>query len=261
VQSRRLPVLWVVLLSQACGLVLVLIVLAVRGTGAPALHHLLPALAAGVAGLLGLAAFYRGLAVGTMSIVAPIAAAGMALPVVVGIAGGDRPGPVRLTGMVVAGAGIILASREGAAPGAASRAARTSVILALLAALGFGAFALGLRSSARSDVVWALLAARVGCLLPLAAVLALGARIGAPERPRLIRLGPIALVGLLDVSANGLFALATRHGLLSVVAVGSSLYPLVTVLLARALLGERVRPSQNAGVLAALAGIVLIAAG
>ena len=260
-QSRRLPVLWVVLLSQAFGLALVLIVLAGRGTGAPALHHLLPALAAGVAGLLGLAAFYRGLAVGTMSIVAPIAAAGMVLPVVVGIAGGDQPGPIRLVGMVITVAGVIVASREGAPPGAARRAARTSIILALVAALGFGAFALGLRASARADVVWALLAARVGCLLPLAAVLALGVRIGAPQRPRLLHLGPIAVIGLLDVSANGLFALATRHGLLSVVAVGSSLYPLVTVLLARGLLGERVRRSQEAGVLAALGGVVLIAAG
>ena len=94
-----------------------------------------------------------------------------------------------------------------------------------------------------------------------ALVLALGARSGA-RRPRLLAAGPDRARSACSTSrANGLYALATRHGLLSVVAVGSSLYPLVTVLLARALLGERVRRSQEAGVLAALAGVVLIAAG
>ena len=118
-----------------------------------------------------------------------------------------------------------------------------SVALALVAALGFGTFALGLRSSARADVLWALVAARCGCLLPLLALLAARAR----AMPRAAALGPVVFIGLLDVSANGLYALATRHGLLSVVAVASSLYPLVTVTLARALLGERVRVSQEPG--------------
>ena len=182
-----------------------------------------------------------------MSIVAPIAAAGMALPVVVGIAGGDRPGPVRLAGMVVAGAGVILASREGAPPGAAARAARTSVDPR--AAGGARVRRVRARPARKRASGRPVGAARRARRVPASAdaVLGLGARIGAPPRPRLLHLGPIALVGLLDVSANGLYALATRHGLLSVVAVGSSLYPLVTVLLARALLGERVRRSQEAG--------------
>ncbi len=247
-----------VLLSQACGLAAVVLLLALRGAGPPSLHRLWPALGAGAVGLVGLGAFYRALAVGTMSIVAPIAASGMALPVLVGLAGGEHPGPVRLLGMLATAVGVVLASREPARPDRpAARAARRSVGLALVAALGFGVFALGLRSSARADVGWALLAARLACLVPLAVVL--GRR--RPGRPSGRGLGAVALVGLLDVSANGLYALATRHGLLSVVAVGSSLYPLVTVLLARRLLGERVRRSQEAGVVAALAGVALIAAG
>jgi drug/metabolite transporter (DMT)-like permease len=264
-----MPVAWVVLLSQAAGLCAVVVLLAVRGVGPPPVDKLWPGLLAGFLGLVGLGAFYRALAVGTMSIVAPIAGAGMVLPALVGIAQGDHPGPVRLLGMLVTIAGVVIASREAEDPTAPPRhhAARTAVPLALLAALGFGTFALGLRSSARADVDWALFAARLACLAPLAVLLPFagrssrGGRIRLPERPRVTQLSPVVLVGLLDVSANGLYALATRHGLLSVVAVGSSLYPLITVLLARAVLGERIRRSQEAGVAAAVTGVVLIGAG
>ncbi len=246
------------LLSQAVGLAAVVLALALRGAGAPELSRLLPAVAAGVAGLVGLVAFYRALAIGTMSIVAPIAAGGMGLPVAVGILGGDRLGVVRWVGMAAAVAGVVLVSRERHEGKAPPAAARQSVLLALVAALGFGAFALGLRSGARADVLWALAAARCGCLVPLAVVL--GLRVGG-RMPRLSTLAPVAVIGVLDVSANGLYALATRHGLLSVVGVGSSLYPLVTVLLARLLLRERVQRSQELGIAVVLVGVAAIAAG
>ncbi len=257
-QSRRLPVLGVVLVSQAAGLVVLGLVLAGRGRGAPALVHLLPAAAGGIAGVVGLGAFYRGLARGTMSIVAPIAATGVALPVLVGVAGGDRPAALQVAGIVAAVFGVALASREQPEGAAAQAQARESIGLALLAAVGFGLFFVGMRSSARYDPLWGTLSARVTSVLVLVAV-------SARRRPRLrggrTRWPLVCVAGILDVAANVLYAVATRHGLLSVVSVLSSLYPLATVLLARLLLGERVRRVQEVGVVAALAGVLLIAVG
>jgi drug/metabolite transporter (DMT)-like permease len=258
VQARRLPVLQVMLVSQAIGLAALVVVLAASGAGPPDLARLLPAAAAGVAGIAALTAFYRALAIGTMSIVAPIAATGVCVPVAVGVAGGERPAALQLVGILAATVGVVLASREPGAESERGRAARTSIALALVAALGFGSFAVGLRSSARADVLWALLAAR-GCgttVLALVFVLRRPARGDAS-----MQIVPLTAMGILDLSANGLYALATRHGLLSVVAVAASLYPLVTVMLARSLLGERVRRSQELGIAAALAGVALMAAG
>ncbi|MGI8904204.1 MAG: EamA family transporter [Solirubrobacteraceae bacterium] len=288
VQSRRAPVLVVVLVSQTIGLTGLAILIAVRGTGPPELARLLPAAAAGVAAIAGLSAFYRALAIGTMSIVAPIAATGVLVPVLVGVAGGERPAVLQVVGILAAVLGVVLASRERPDGSPRPGARRASLWLALVAALGFGSFFVGLRISARADVPWALLASRGAGILALLGASALATRPGrraawsiaqlspgagrrgawSIARPApgallalLAGLGPLAVVGLLDLSANGLYALATRHGLLSVVAVASSLYPLGTVLLARVLLGERVRRVQELGIAAALMGVVLIAAG
>jgi drug/metabolite transporter (DMT)-like permease len=257
-QSRRLAVLTVVLVSQASGLVVLGLVLAARGRGAPALEHLLPAAAGGIAGLVGLGAFYRGLALGTMSIVAPIAATGVALPVLVGVAGGDRPAALQLVGIAAAVIGVALASLERPEGAAARSVARESVALALLAAVGFGLFFVGMRSSARSDPLWATFAARTASVI---ALLALTAWRRPPLGQARGSWALLCVAGTLDVGANVLYAIATRHGLLSVVSVLSSLYPLATVALARLLLGERVRRVQEVGVAAALAGVLLIAAG
>jgi drug/metabolite transporter (DMT)-like permease len=260
VQSRRQPLLAVMLMSQAAGLAGMLVLAAALGKAPPGLVKLLPAVGAGAGGIVALTAFYRALAIGTMSIVAPISATGAAVPVVVGIAGGERPAALQVAGIAAAIAGVILVSREqdpalAASPPASSR---TSILLALVAALGFGGFFVGLRSSARVDVVWALVAARAAGVALLAAAAAIKQAPVISDRQAQIAL---AAVGLLDLSANALYALATRHGLLSVVAVASSLYPLATVVLARVLLGERVRRVQEVGIVAALTGVVLIAAG
>jgi drug/metabolite transporter (DMT)-like permease len=257
-QARRLPLLFVMVFSQGVGLLAVVVVVAARGSGPPDLMALLPAAGGGLAGIVALTGFYRALAIGTMSIVAPIAATGVAVPVIVGVAGGDRPGGLQIVGIVVAVVGVILASREHG-PGIEDRAAsRASILLALFAALGFGSYFVGVRSSARSDVLWALLASR---LAGLGALLGAAAARGGLAETRRQRRWPLAVMGVLDVSATGLYALATRHGLLSVVAVAASLYPLATVALARVVLGERVRRVQELGIAAALAGVVLIAAG
>jgi drug/metabolite transporter (DMT)-like permease len=256
--ARRLPLLFVMVFSQSVGLAVVIGVVAVRGTAVPDLARLLPAVGGGLAGIAALTGFYRALAIGTMSVVAPIAATGVSVPVVVGIARGDRPAASQLAGIVIAVIGVVLASREHG-PGIEDRgASRASVALALLAAAGFGCYFVGVQSSARADPMWALLASRAAGLTLLVVVVAAQGGI-AVSRPG--RLWPLALMGVLDVSATGFYAVATRHGLLSVVSVAASLYPLATVLLARVVLGERVRRVQEFGIAAALTGVVLMAAG
>src|SRR5437763_16017516 len=142
-QSRRLPLLRVMLITQLGGLVGMGVLLAARWVPPPAFHRLVPAIGGGAAGLIGLAAFYRGLAIGTMSIVAPISATGVAVPVIVGIAGGERPAALQVAGIAAAVVGVVLASREhgpGIEPPTDSRA---SIALALVAAVGFGSFFVG----------------------------------------------------------------------------------------------------------------------
>lgn len=259
-QSRRFPLLPVMLISQAAGLAGVFVIVAVRGDAPPDIVRLLPAIGGGAAGIIGLTAFYRALSIGTMSIVAPISATGAVVPVTVGIAGGDRPAALQLAGIGAAIVGVVLASREPEPEEAVGgkEPSRMSVLLALVAAAGFGTFFVGLRASARWDVAWSLAAARGTAVLLL--LVAASLRRPAPIRdPR--ALVALVAVGALDLAANGLYALATRHGLLSVVAVAASLYPLGTVALARVVLGERVRRVQELGIAAAVAGVVLMAAG
>jgi drug/metabolite transporter (DMT)-like permease len=255
-QSRRRALLSVMLTSQVGGLLVLLVIVPIVAGAPPAAVKLLPAVGAGVAGIIALTSFYRALSIGTMSIVAPISATAVVVPVVVGIAGGEHPAALQLGGIGAAVIGVVLASREEDVR--APSPARTSVLLALVAAAGFGGFFVGLRPSARVNLAWALVAVRAASVVLLIAAAAVR-RPPAVREPRALVV--LALVGLLDLSANGLYALATRHGLLSVVAVGASLYPLVTVVLARMLLGERVRRLQEVGIVAALAGVVLIAAG
>jgi drug/metabolite transporter (DMT)-like permease len=258
-QSRRVRVLAVLLVSQASGLAAIAIGIAIARPEAPPLVDLWPAAAAGLAGAIALSAFYRALAIGTMSIVAPISATGAAVPVAVGIAGGDRPAALQLAGIVAAVVGVVLASRELDEPHSEGRVPeRTSIALALVAALGFGTFFVGMDAGADASVPWALLANRVASVSAVLLVVG-AARVALPGSPR--RLAPLVLVGLLDAGANGLYAWGATEGLVSVVAVLGSLYPVATVLLARLVLGERVRRVQEVGIVAALAGVVLIAAG
>jgi len=269
-QSRRVRVLAVLLVSQASGLTAIAVGIAIARPEASSLADLWPAAAGGLAGAIALSAFYRALAIGTMSIVAPISATGAAVPVVVGIAGGDRPAALQLAGIVAAVVGVVLASREldepqkgsglaaPAGPDAGHVPERTSIALALVAALGFGTFFVGMDAGADASVPWALLANRVASVSAVLLVVG-AARVPLPGSPR--RLAPLVLVGLLDAGANGLYAWGSTEGLVSVVAVLGSLYPVATVLLARLVLGERVRRVQGVGIVAALAGVALIAAG
>jgi drug/metabolite transporter (DMT)-like permease len=259
-QSRRLPLLVVLVVSQGFALLLVICWVA---AGAPIEHDAEAtawAAAAGFIGVTGLAAFYRALAIGTMSIVAPLSATGSAIPVLVGLASGERPSPVQIAGIGLAITGVILAGRDAGEPDdKLRRAGRTSVLLALVAAVGFGSFFAMIDHAEQSaDVAWVLLSARGPEVLVLLAAFAFH-RSRLPSAPAVW--GTLLAVGFFDLFANLLFVLATGRGLLSVVGVLGALYPAVTVLLARGLLNERLTRAQDAGVLLTLAGVVALAAG
>lgn len=260
--ARRLPVLTVMLGAQTLGLVVCALALAIVAPAVPSEGHLLAALAAGGSGIVGLGCFYRALAVGTMSVVAPIGATGVALPVLVGLASGDRLRAAQAIGLLLTVCGVVLASRPGAPegdppPGRDRAATRRSVLLALAAAIGFGGYFSFAHSGARGGVLWLLVLSHL-MVVPVAVVVVLA---GRPLRPPRRDVPLVAVVGLVDLLATGLYGLANRHGALAIVAVAGSLYPAVTVLLARAVLHERLVPAQGAGVLAALGGVVLLAAG
>jgi drug/metabolite transporter (DMT)-like permease len=259
-QSRRHPLLAVMVLSQGFALVLVVVAIA---SGAATEHDTaatLWAAGSGAIGVIALTSFYRALAIGTMSIVAPLSATGAAVPVLVGLASGERPAAIQLVGIVLAMIGVMLAGREAGDPDAAARrTARASVALALLAAVGFGTFFVGIDQAEQSaDVAWVLLAARGPETLLLVVVFALN-RTRVPREPA--TLAALAAIGFFDLLANFFFVLATGRGLLSVVGVLGALYPAVTVLLARGVLGERLTRTQDAGVLVTLAGVLAMAAG
>jgi drug/metabolite transporter (DMT)-like permease len=256
-QSRSLPVPIVVLAVEGTGLALVAIAIVVSGEPAPSVGDAVVGAVAGVAGVVGLACFLRALSVGTMSIIAPISATGVALPVVVGVATGDQLSAIVAAGIVVAVLGVILASRERHEDAERAAIGRSSIVFALLAAIGFGSY-FALADAAAGGGVWWLLATSRIVPVPVLALLAWRRGLPRPSRPRtLILMG----AGTIDCTATGLYALATTKGALSIVAVIGSLYPVVTVLLARTFLAERIRPIQQVGVVAALAGVAMIAAG
>jgi drug/metabolite transporter (DMT)-like permease len=255
-QTRRISAITVLLVSQPVGLVLALAVALAAGGDPLSARDAAIAIGAGAAAVLALGAFYRAMALGSVSVVATIGALGVLVPIGAGLARGEQPAAVQMLGAIASIAGVVLVARE---PDPEWRAAgRTSVGLAALAALGFGTFFLGLDATSGTRPAWTIVAVRcggVGTLLIAAAYARPSMRIGTNLVPALVA------IGCLDVLANSLFAVATNHGLLSLVAVAGSLYSAVTVLLARFVLGERLAPIQRGGLVLALIGVALIAAG
>jgi drug/metabolite transporter (DMT)-like permease len=258
--SRRLPALLVVGASQLAGLLTVAVVAVAAGELHAPTGYLPWAVAAGLAGLGGLVAFYRALAIGTMGVVSPIAALGVVVPLAVGLGRGERPGAVQLVGIVVAVLGVVLAS----GPELSGRAGARPLLLAMAAAVGFGLALLFITEGAQTSTLMTLVTMRVTSVLVVALLLV--SQVAARARRTPIKLTArdlplIAVVGIGDAAANLTFGWASTRGLVSVVAVLGSLYPVVTVLLARVVHHERLAAVQNAGVVAALAGVGLIAAG
>lgn len=253
-RSRLLSPLAVMAVSQPVGLAVLAVATAVRGTGPPGLT-MLWACPAAVLGTIGLAAFYRGMAAGAISVVAPIVGAAAVIPVVFGLLRGDSAGALQRVGFAAAIAGVVLTSWEGR-----TRTARLAagVGFAVVALFCFGGYFVFLHEASGEDFLWAALLFRiVSTSLVWIAVLSLRVPVGGARHQLL----PLAAIGLLDTGGNTLFAAASQRGLVSVVSVLASLYPVVTVLLARRRLHERVRRSQEAGIVLALAGIVLVSAG
>src|SRR5919108_4647753 len=253
-KGRTYGVLRVLVFVQLGGLAAIAAIVAIRGKG-PADAAALLAIPAALSGTLGLYAYYRGISVGAMSIVTPIAGISAVVPVVVGIVSGDRPSPWQLAGFACALAGVFLAAHEPARAG--SRLA-AGVGLALLAAIGFGCYFPPMHAAGDADFWWASLFFRVtssALILAAVAVRRLSVRVAAGQVPAL------ALVGIGDMLGNLLFAAASTSGLVSITSVLASLYPIVTVVLARIVLSERVARSQEAGIGLTLAGVALISAG
>ena len=298
--TTRRATLWTVVVgSQVVGLAGAALVVVLAGRPWIGFAGLWPVLVGGLAGSVAIVTFYRALAIGTMSVVAPISATSALIPFLWGLAGGERPTGLQLVGVALAVAGVLLASVEGSRRGAgvgagtlpgepalglslpaparhgieatgdgssdgrlgsgsaASRSQqRRAVLLALVAAVGIGIMLVGFGATAKHDALWAMLGGRLSSACCFAAFLAiLRPRVRIPRST----VAPIVTIGLLDTAANGLFALATTRGYLSLVAVLGSLYPVVTVVLAYFVLRERLARHQLVGVLAALAGVALIA--
>ena len=252
-KSRSLNPVAVLIVAQPIGLTLLAIWVAVRGQGPPGSSVLWACLAA-VLGTTGLIAFYKGMAAGALSIVAPIAGAGAAIPVIWGLAHGDHPSGYQELGFAAALIGVVLASFE-RRPEAARLAA--GVGWAAIAMLAFGAYYIPMHEASHGDFLWAAFVFRLtSTTLIAAAWLVL-----RPPSAHRADLPVLASIGILDTGGNVFFAAASAKGLVSVVSILASLYPVVTVLLARAVLNERVHRSQELGIVLALAGIVLISAG
>jgi drug/metabolite transporter (DMT)-like permease len=254
--ARRVPVLAVLLISQAAGLVGVLFWAALLRDPLPGAGDALPAVAAGAAGLIGLGALYRGFAVGAMGIVAPISALSPLVPLVVDIARGIAPTELQWAGIGLALAGVVAVSREPSQASGTRLAAGAG--LAVVAALGFGIFIVGIDAAADASVPWTIVFARAASVsLAVGAALATRTAVTAPAR-----LLPLLLaVGAFDTGANVLVAAATTHGSAGIVAVLSALYPVTTIALAWIVLGERMDAVRRAGAAIALGGAALVAAG
>lgn len=249
--SRVHPAAMVALVGQAMGLTALALVLLVRGADGGAVAG------GALSGLFGAAAvlsFYRALALGTMSIVAPIVATSAIVPVLAGVLlDGERPGGLQWVGIAVALTGVVLASREHDGTTAVDSA--KAIRLALAAAVLIGCALVFLDAAAEHDALTGVGVARA-VSVPILVVVALQARARVPWRT----VPSLAVIGLLDTGANTAFAIATTGGLLSLVAVLGGLFPVVTVALAYLLLHERLLGIQRTGVLLALAGIPLISA-
>jgi drug/metabolite transporter (DMT)-like permease len=252
-KTRTLGVLATLVPGQVAGLTLIALIVGVRGHGPPG-ANVLYAMPSAVCGTIGLAAFLRGMQAGAISIVAPLSGLAAAIPVIFGVATGDRIGTAAGIGIATAILGVVLASRE---PGGEGPRMAAGAWWGLLAALGWGLYFPLLHAASRPDPYWAVLVFRCTSVsLCVGALLLLGGKL-PPRRQVPI----VAGAGILDMGGNLLYGLASQRGIVSTVSVLASLYPIVTVALAMLVLRERVSRMQLVGVALTFAGIGLISGG
>lgn len=254
--TRRAAALPVVLISQAVGLVMVALAIPLLPAATPSRADLWWGAVAGVTGGIGVALLYRALAIGTMSVVAPITAVvAVALPVLTSIILGERPGWLAIAGILLGIASIVLVSRQSVQPSSHPTVRRSGIGTAFIAGIGVGLFLLALAQTRQEAGLWPLLTDRIASVAFFAIVIALRrASLRMPANLTALTLGS----GALDMTANALYLLAVRIGPFSPVVTLVSVYPASTVLLARAILGERLSAWQTAGVACALLAVVLI---
>lgn len=273
--ARRAPLLVVTVVAQAAGLVSLLLVVGLVA-GQPSRAALGFGVLAGLVGVSGLLLYLKALAVGPMGVVAPLSAVISAgLPLAVGLVGGERLGPVAVLAVAVALAAILLATTGTRN----DRAASTGVLLGLAAGLGFGMFFVAVDAAPDDSGLWPLLAGRVASVVLLTG-LVLRFHLPLPTRARAVSLAPVpggsagsagragtrgpwllmVVSGVFDTLANVLFLVSTRLGDLGISAVVVSLYPVVVVLLARVVLGERLTRTQLLSAALALAASAMLAA-
>ena len=251
--SRKSSAVVVVVFSQLTGfMVLGIAWLALPGRFYPA--DLGWGAAAGVAGAIAIAALYGALAVGTMGVVSPITAViGASVPVAVGFTLGERPAPLAFLGIALAFVAVFLVSLDAGTRSISLR--EPGVGLAIVSGLGIGMLYVFLARGHADSGLAILVPTRMTSICVLVAYAVLRRQ---SLRPSTRSLPSIAVAGALDMTANVLYVLATRHGLLSTVAVLTSLYPASTVLLARIVLNERLARIQWAGVACAAIGVLCI---
>jgi drug/metabolite transporter (DMT)-like permease len=257
-KSRALPLLVVLLISQGAALIAISVLVLALGEGPPDAEFLVFAALAGVSEAVGVAALYRGLAVGVMSIVAPVAATAPVVPLVVGLALGELPAPIQAAGIGLAVAGIVITACRSDGGGDSDRAVAMSVAFGGLCALGFGSFYVAMDAASEGEIQWALLVARLTAVGLFVVALTLTRPASALRRGDV---PVIASIGLLIIGADAMYASASTHGVLGVVAALSTLYPIVTIALARVYLQERVERRQQLGIALSLCGVAAISAG
>jgi len=263
--SRNRMTVAVVLIAQLAGLLLALVVALASGSMAASTGYVPWAIGAGMAGAFAVVLFYQALAIGTMGVVAPIAALGVIIPVIIGMFSGVMPSALCIAGIVIAIGGVVTTARPADSSTRSERRAQ-SILLAVGAAVGFGLLQYAISGGARYSTIMTMVVMRCTSipLLAFVTLLVLRSQRESDESPARFSkrvIGLVVIVGVFDVSANLLFAEASVSGALAVVAVLGSLYPAATVLLARIIDHERMSTLQNLGVAAAVTGVAMIAAG
>ncbi len=254
--GRRASAEAVAIMSQPIGLLAAVAAVLALSSASPTVSVLAWGALSGLGSGVGTLALYRGLTVGRMSVVAPLSAVlAAALPAVVGIATGDHLSPLRLTGLALALPGIALVSRQLTADGETKRA---GVAEGLVAGFGFALLFIGLSRAGTSSGAWPLVPAQT---VAVVTVLALGLSTGRTGGTWRAAWWPAVITGVLGGAANLFFLAATGAGQLSVVAVITSLYPAVTILLARGLLHEHWQRAQAIGLALSAVAVCLITVG